>query len=230
MLDQTDGIQFERVAALRPDLIIGTNAGMQRGDYEELSRVAPTIAGVKGGTDYFSPWDEQTMLIARALGKEAEGRRLVADVKARYAKAADEHPEFAGKTATFSQGGFYGGLLYVYPDGLNTEFLSLPRLHDQPKLTPLVKKQGEQVTVSDERLRVIEADVVVFATEEPSAIAKFKKVPIFNTLPAVAEHRAVYLDEDLSGAVYFMTPLSLTYALDRLTPQPVVDTAEAPTS
>jgi hypothetical protein len=33
----------------------------------------------------------------------------------------------------------------------------------------------------------------------------------------VAEHRAIYLHEDLSGAVYFMTPLSLTYALDRLT-------------
>ena len=61
--------------------------------------------------------------------------------------------------------------------------------------------------------------MVVFATEEPSAIARFKKVPTFNTLPAVVEHRAIYLDKDLSGAAYFVTPLSLTYALDRLTPQ-----------
>src|SRR5690349_8160346 len=29
VLDASDGLQFERIAALRPDLIIGTNAGMQ---------------------------------------------------------------------------------------------------------------------------------------------------------------------------------------------------------
>jgi len=42
-----------------------------------------------------------------ALGKEAEGRALVRKIKARYAKAAAEYPEFKGKTITFSQNGFY---------------------------------------------------------------------------------------------------------------------------
>ena len=31
--------------------------------------------------------------------------------------------------------------------------------------------------------------------------------------------RAVYTDGTLAGAIYFMTPLSLEYALDRLVPQ-----------
>jgi hypothetical protein len=39
------------------------------------------------------------------------------------AAVAAEHPELEGRTATFSQNGFYDGLPYVCPEGLNTEFL-----------------------------------------------------------------------------------------------------------
>ena len=35
----------------------------------------------------------------------------------------------------------------------------------------------------------------------------------------MADNRAVYTDGTLAGALYFMTPLSLEYALDRLVPQ-----------
>jgi iron complex transport system substrate-binding protein len=218
VLDASDGFQFERIAALQPDLILGTNAGMQRDDYEKLSRIAPTVAGVKGGTDYFSPWEQQTVLIAQALGKEDEGR-VVADIKARYAEVAAAHPEWRGKTATFSQGGFYDGLIYVYPPGLNTEFLSYLGFEINPKLAPLVQRAGEQVTVSPERLDVLDADVAVFATEKPGDVAKLKRVPTFDKLPVVSEHRSIYTDGTLAGAIYFISPLSLPYVLDRLTPQ-----------
>ena len=45
VLSNADGFQFEKIAALRPDLIIGNNAGMQRADYEKLSKLAPTVPG-----------------------------------------------------------------------------------------------------------------------------------------------------------------------------------------
>lgn len=219
VLDDSDGIPIEKVAALRPDLIIGTNSGMTRSDYEKLSRFAPTIPGVKGGTDYFSPWDKQTLLIAQALGKEAAGQRLVDEIKSSYAEVAAEHPEFAGKVATFSQGGFYSGLIYVYPDGLNTQFLSYLGFKINPKLNPLIKTAGQQVEVSTERLDVLDADVAVFATEAPKEVGELLKVPTFRRLPVVAEKRSVYTDKTLAGAIYFMTPLSLPYVLKQLTPK-----------
>jgi iron complex transport system substrate-binding protein len=219
VLSNADGFQFEKIAALRPDLIIGTNAGMQKADYDKLSKIAPTIAGPRGGTDYFSPWDEQTILIAQALGQEDEGRRLVDDVKAQYAEVADAHPDWSGKTATFSQNGFYSGLLYVYPEGVNTEFLSYLGFTINPKLTPLVRRAGEQVTISPERLDVIDADVIVWATERPEDVANLKKVPTFDKLDAVAGRRSVFTDGTLAGAIYFISPLSLPYVLERLTPQ-----------
>jgi iron complex transport system substrate-binding protein len=61
--------------------------------------------------------------------------------------------------------------------------------------------------------------VIVFATEKPADIAALRKVPTFGKLGAVAEHRAVYTDGTLAGALYFLSPLSLPHALQRLTPQ-----------
>lgn len=219
VLDSTDGIPFEDVAALRPDLIIGTAAGMKREDYDKLSAVAPTVAGIKGGTEYFSPWDQQTVLIAEALGKKAEGEELVESIEDEYAEVAAEHPEFEGKTATFSQCGFYDGLIYVYPPGLGTEFLSYLGFEINPKLTPLIEVEGEQVTVSAERLDVLEADAIVFACDEPNSVPGLKKVPTFDRIPAVAEDRAVYTDPTLAAAIYFNSPLSLPYVLRHITPE-----------
>ena len=219
VLDASDGFQFEKIASLRPDLIIGVNSGMKRADYDKLSRLAPTVPAGKGSTEYFSPWDEQVELVAAALGKPEEGRALVQRIKDDYAEAAAAHPEFAGKTATFSQNGFYDGLIYVYPDGLNTDFLTMLGFTINPKLTPLIEREGEQVAVSAERMGVLDADVIVFATEKPSDVAALKKVPTFDTIGAVADNRAVYTDGTLAGAIYFISPLSLPYVLERLTPQ-----------
>jgi iron complex transport system substrate-binding protein len=219
VLNNGDGFQYEKIAALRPDLILGPNAGMKKGDYEKLSKLAPTIPAAKDSHDWFSDWDEQVELIAAALGKPAEGSALIKRVRDGYAQAAADHPEFKGKTATFVQNGFYDGLIYAYQDGLNTDFLTMLGFEINPKLTPLVENSGEQVGISEERLDVIDADTIVFATEKPADLTALKKVPTFGKLGAVADKRAVYTDGTLAGAMYFMTPLSLEYVLEKLTPQ-----------
>ena len=50
-------------------------------------------------------------------------------------------------------------------------------------------------------------------------LTALKKVPTFSKLDAVAGKRAVFSDGTLAGAMYFMTPLSLDYVLENLTPQ-----------
>ncbi len=52
-----------------------------------------------------------------------------------------------------------------------------------PKLTPLIERTGEQVAVSAERMGVLDADVIVVATEQPSDVAALKKVPTFDRIP-----------------------------------------------
>ena len=236
VLSTADGFQYEKIAGLRPDLILGTNAGIKEGDYEKLSAIAPTVASPKGSTDYFSAWDEQVRLIAQSLGQKEQGEELVAETKAKFEQAAEEHPEFAGKTATFAQNAFYNGLIYVYPEGLNTEFLTYLGFEMNPEIDKLAKTPGEQVGISEEQLPLLDADVVVFATEKPGDIPELEKVPTFKTLDAVADHRAVFTDGTLAGAMYFMTPLSLDYVAEHLpdqlaaalegeAPREIVDTA-----
>jgi iron complex transport system substrate-binding protein len=219
VLKNSDGFDFEKIAGLSPDLIIGTNSGMKQADYDKLSKLAPTIGTPKGGSDYFAPWGDQVLLIAEALGKKDQGQALIDGVKDSYAKVAAEHPEWKGKTATFAQNAFYDGEILVYPEGLNTEFLTYLGFTINPKVTALKKNAGEQVGVSAERLDVIDADVIVFATESPSDVEKLEDVPTFNKLDAVSENRAVYTDGTLAGAMYFMTPLSFPYVLEHLVPQ-----------
>ena len=44
VLDSTEGLQVDQIKDLKPDLILGTNAGLSKADYTALSKIAPTIA------------------------------------------------------------------------------------------------------------------------------------------------------------------------------------------
>jgi iron complex transport system substrate-binding protein len=218
VLSQSDGIEFEKIAALEPDLIIGTNSGMTEKDYELLSAMAPTVTNVEGSTPYFSPWQDQVLQVARALGREEDGQALVEEVEGRFAAVREEHPEWEGRTATFSQGGPYDGLIYVYPDGLSTSFLTDLGFTMTEGLEDFAPDAGSQAEISAENTNLLEADVIVFATEDQEMFDGLQDFGTIGSLPAVTENRAIYTDGTLAGALYFLTPLSLEYALDRLTP------------
>jgi iron complex transport system substrate-binding protein len=218
VLSQADGIEFEKVAALAPDLIVATNAGLTEKDYELLSAIAPTVASVEGSTQYFSPWRDQVLQIARGLGREADGQALIDEVDEAYAAVAAEHPDWEGKTATFSQGAPYDGLLYVYPAGLSTDFLTDLGFTMIPGLEKYAPEEGSQAEISAENTHLLESDVVVFATESEDQFDELHEFGTVDTLPAVNEGRAVYTDDILAGAIYFETPLALKYVLDNLTP------------
>lgn len=229
VLSQSDGIEFEKVAALDPDLIIGTNSGMTEKDYELLSEIAPTVTNVAGSTPYFSPWQDQVLQVARALGREDDGQALIEEVEGKYAAVREAHPEWEGQTATFSQGGPYDGILYVYPDGLSTSFLTDLGFTMVEGLDDFAPDVGSQAEISAENTNLIDADVVVFATEDQKMFDQLQEFGTIGSLSAVQENRAVYTDGTLAGALYFLTPLSLSYALDRLTPMLEQATAgEAP--
>lgn len=216
VLDPTDGPQIERIASLTPDLIIGTNAGLTQEQYDLLSRVAPTVTSLPGSAQYFSPWQDQTRQIAKAVGRSAAGQALVDRVEQRYAEVKAAYPQFAGRTASFSQGAPYEGSLWVYPQGINTDFLTELGFSMSGGLEKFQAQAGQQAQVPGENIDLIDSDVVVFATESQQQFDELQGWAPTGTLKAVQEGRTVYTDGELAGAIYFLTPLSQLYVLDRL--------------
>src|SRR5215217_5287991 len=62
VLGFTDGIQFEKIAGQRPDLILAIYSGLKQKDYDTLSKIAPTIAQPKGEVDWGSSWQEGLLI------------------------------------------------------------------------------------------------------------------------------------------------------------------------
>jgi iron complex transport system substrate-binding protein len=208
-------INFEAVAAQRPDLIVGISSGITEGDYERLSRIAPTIAQSGDYIDFGMPWQDQTLMVGRALGRERRARRLVEEVEGRFERAREEHPELQGATAILAYGGPDGYGAYSSQDTRSRFFADLGL--ETPAEVDELAGDSFYVEFSQEHFRLMEQDVVImFARREDVA-----GNPVFRRLDAVREDRVIYLDleDHFAGALGFSSPLSLPYLLDEATPE-----------
>ncbi|MET3602060.1 iron-siderophore ABC transporter substrate-binding protein [Martelella mangrovi] len=88
-------LNLEAIAALRPDLIIGTELRFSA-LYDQLSAIAPTVF-MAAQTD---PWRDNVDFTARALGSTTGADELLATYDARCAEIKDRY-SVEGKTAQF---------------------------------------------------------------------------------------------------------------------------------
>lgn len=213
-------LNFERIAALRPDLILGVYSGMTEADYERLSRIAPTVAQTDEHVDYGVPWQEQTMTIGRALGRERRAGRIVARIEARFARVREEHPEFSAATALFAyreENGSFGAYASDDPRGRFLRSLGFQAPDDIDELA------GEQffAELSGEQARLLDRDVLVMIdlADIAASRAELMRDPLYRRLEVVREGRDVYPDVEAAAALSFSSPLSLPRAIDALVPQ-----------
>ncbi len=77
-------IDFEKVAAVAPDLVVGTYSGLTQAQYDKLSAIAPTVAQPADFADYGVPWQDQTRILGDALGKKDKAAELVSSVETQF--------------------------------------------------------------------------------------------------------------------------------------------------
>jgi len=203
-------INFESVAAQRPDLIIAVNTGMTKGDYGRLSKIAPTIAQSGDYVDFGMPWQEQTVHIGRAVGREDQAREQVREVEAKFEEARREHPEFEGAPAILAYGGPEGYGAYSSQDTRSRFFTDLG--FELPKEIDKIAGKAFFTELSQERFRLIDRDLVVMFGPQK----EIEENKVFGRLNAVKEDRVVYLDLDdqFAGALGFSSTLSLPWLLE----------------
>jgi iron complex transport system substrate-binding protein len=209
-------VNVEKVAAMRPDVLIGVNSGMTEREYDKLSKIAPTVPQSDEYIDFGVPWQEQTLVTGQALGLEDKAEEVVDDVEAKFAEAREENPEFEGKTAALAYASANGGFgAYATGDYRVKFFEDLG--FETPKSIDKLAGDSFYVDFSAERLRLIDQDVVVMFAKREDVIDH----PIYRRLDAVREERVIYLDleDQLAGALGYSSPLSLPFAIDEAVPR-----------
>ncbi len=213
-------LDFEEIAALRPDLIVGLYSGLSDEEYDLLSQIAPTVAQPGEYVDYGVPWQELTLTVGSAIGREERAEELVADVEERFAEARAKHPEFEGTTIALGSRGDAGQYYALASADGRARFMTSLGL-EIPGVIDEVAGDLFYAEFSGERLSLLDHDLLVWFTGfDPELPADLNGNGIYQQLEVVREQRVVFLDGgEATNAYEFGTVLSLPFAIERLVPQ-----------
>ena len=219
LTDTGSGPQFEKIAALKPDLILSLYSGLTQESYSTLSQIAPTVAQPKKYTDYGIPWQDLTRTAGRAVGRTDQAEKAIADVEARIAEDRKANPDFEGAgglIATTYEGYFVYGTQDPRSRVLTSLGFELPADLDEA----IGDKFG--ASISAERTELLDRDAIIWLVAGiDTGRAILRKDPLYTKLDVTKEGRDVLVDEGspYGSATSFISVLSLPYLLDRLVPQ-----------
>ena len=192
---------LEKIAALKPDLILTSKLFIQENTYPLLSQIAPTVVL---DADGHTEWEKLTYLCAETLGKETEAEQLKADYEAKLqtlksqldssqvqVSVASFHPE---QITTYGSESFIGTVLQAA--GLSR---------------PPNQQEGRNAQVSIELLNEIDSDVLFvmkpqsqtdLAGDVRAALEKVQANPLWNKLKAVQNNQVYEVDTYWFGVGY----------------------------
>ncbi|MEW9670266.1 ABC transporter substrate-binding protein [Ammoniphilus sp. 3BR4] len=184
-------VNLEAIAALKPDLILG-NKMRQEKVYPQLSAIAPTVFSdtLRG------QWKPNFELYAKALGKEEEGKKVIADFdqrieefKTQFADKLDLQVSvvrfMAGKTRLYYKDTFTGVIFEQIG-------LARPAAQDKPDFADEITK---------ERTPEMEGDILFYFTydtgdgEANKNEQEWLKDPLFQNLNVVKNNKAFKVND-----------------------------------
>lgn len=218
LFDETDGVDFEAVADTKPDVILAGYSGLTEEDYDRLSEIAPTVPFPKDQVAWGTTWRENIDIESKALGKEQEGKDLIADLESEIAEKTAEHPAIKDKRTMF--------LTHVDPTDLSQ--VSFYSAHDaRPQFfadlgmgTPdSIKKWSDENnefagTLSAEQSDVFDDVDIIVTYGDQEMLKTLQDDPVLGQIPAIKNGAVVLLGDDALGTAANPTPLAISYILD----------------
>jgi iron complex transport system substrate-binding protein len=220
IVGERDAVNLEKILNLKPDLILALYSGMTEEQYGELSKIAPTVGQPKDFDDYGAPWQDMTRMTGQALGKVDEADKLIAGIDDRFAKVRDEHPDWKGKSVAVVDP-FQPGQYAVFQKTDPKAVFMTEMGFEVPDEINEAAGDNNAAEVSTERSDLIDTDLLLFLTSDPSAEARVKADKVYQGLAVARENRAMfvpYATPPIGAALSFNTVLSIPYALDEFVP------------
>ncbi|MER7544290.1 iron complex transport system substrate-binding protein [Actinomadura meyerae] len=212
------GYNLEEVAALRPDLILAAGDYYIDKEYEKLSKLAPTVAYQTGPAE--DTWQQITLQAAKAIGREDDGRKLVADVEAKVASVKTAHPELEGKGFAFTSV-FPNGNIGVMKSKEDTSVKLLQQFGMKlPEQIANLPGDGFAAELSMEKVSVLDVDVLLSNFNNDAATQKkIEGSKLFGDLAVVKRGSYVPLDLKAFWPLRTPTPLAVPYVVDTIVPK-----------
>ncbi|MFP8964632.1 ABC transporter substrate-binding protein [Streptomyces nanhaiensis] len=186
---------LERIAALEPDLILGSDI-RDKDRYDELSKIAPTVFTESTG----APWKENFLVHANALNRQDEAEKVIDAYEAKTAEVTEalggekEARKLTVSVVRFVEGAdtrVYGRQNYI-GSILADIGVSRPAIADKAP-------DGFSVDVSPEKVDRGDADVVFYTSYgDPAKSGEDKAVggALWKGMEAVENGRAHRVDDE----------------------------------
>lgn len=212
------GFKLEEIAALKPDLILAAGDFYIDKYYDKLSQLAPTTAYQTGPAE--DTWQQITEQVAKAVGKEDEGRRLIAEVEEKINSTKAKHPELSGKGFAFVVALPSGNLAVMKsPDDISVKLLNQFGM-TLPEEIKSLSGENFYAELSNEKLGVLDTDVLIAHYNDNAATQKkFEQDRIFSGLDVVKRGSYVALDLKSFWPLRTPTVLAAPYVVDNVVPQ-----------
>lgn len=213
-------LDFEAIAALKPDLILALSSGLTKEEYATLSKIAPTVAQPGDVVDWAISWQAATRTVGAVLGKADQAEKLIAGVEKKFADTRKANPGFVGKKAQVLSSWGWPNTFWAYgsQDARGRLLVGLGFVPVAEIDTLAGSSFG--ASISRERLNLVDIDAVIWMTSSPAEEKALKADAVWTKLKVAKEGREFFLPEDhaLYGAFNFATVLSLPFAIDGLVP------------
>lgn len=200
-------INYEAIAQLQPDLILGTTyVFSDAAAFERMNSIAPTV--IENSTAVNVDWDQRLLTAGEAFGLTDKAQAMIDDIRAEFSAIGAEVPDIASKTYQF---------IRVDPDGYgfgNGSVLDLFGL--QPAANQDNTQNGPGL--SKENTSQLDADVLGVWAPTEDLRTSLDNDPLFQALPSVANGTVFYLDMPLAFAANTPAPMALAWLKDVLAP------------
>lgn len=208
---------LEQIFALEPDVIVATGQwNLDDQAYQRLSEVAPVVHFDEQAN--VEPWQDSSLKIGRALGREDETRAAVDEAEAHLASVRAAHPEYEGVQFNAVIGDLAGELYILSGEdrGIGMFMTDLGfRLSDWARTVPT--DPDGRGKVSYELVSNLDTDIAVVISPAGD-IEYMRNNQQWSNLPVVQRGSIVSIarNSGVPNALGFPSPISLPWGADRV--------------
>lgn len=213
VFDDAAGAPIEKIAALKPDLILAVYSGITEDEYRLLSQIAPVVPFPE--QPWTATWQQVITISGEAMGKSAEATALVTDLEQFIREEAGKYPELTGKSAVTLID--YNGAAAIHSaDDARAKLLALAGLVIPSKPEAAGANEGFWYPLSYENFDQIPADVLIGFFNSPELADEFFARPYISSAPQVKSGAYVKMDDRiLNMSVISSSALSIKWGMPR---------------